>query len=474
MNLRKKKLIFSSIIIIFTLLLLIPPAQSLYVDTFKDFQDENIVRVALYECGSSFNEKQFVSLCNYEWKKNNKTFRFESTVIDNDDVLGTGPHPLTNENFDVFIIGASAKSYLMDGVNENWKSTVQDFVANGGGYIGVCGGANAASQGFKTPTNAFHRQVNRGVLGLANVYINDYFLGEWQYLMKFGFNAFLMENVTNTSYPSYPNVKTTVERNEGNEIFSVYTSNVRHISYAGGPGMYNASLSDSKFGPIIPLLRYDEELMHSKPIHYWKPSLDGWEIYSNVSTNLLDKFAGLATTYNTNGRIVLYGPHPEYPFVVIDGYIREYFGRGYMSSHALSKQYVYNYFGKLLNFSYNAWIIRRSMAWAAHISEEDLPPISETTIWLNQPRTGKGDANGRIFGIKTPIIVGSAYISGRLSEDIEKVEFYVNEDLKFVANDKPFEWLWNEKSFGKYVLKVVAYDSFGNKAYDSMDVWKIL
>jgi hypothetical protein len=451
-----------------------PSIQSVNVTNSKNIQDENVIKVALYECGSSFNERQFISLCNYEWEKNNKTFRFEATVIDNDDVIGSGSNPLTNENFDVFIIGASAKSYLIDGLNDKWKSNVQNFVANGGGYIGVCGGANAASQGFQTATNAFHRQVNKGVLGLANVYINDYFLGEWQYLMKFGFNAFLMENVTNTSYPSYPNVITSVEKNQKNEIFSTYKNNLRYISYAGGPGMYNASLNDPKLGPIIPLLRYAEELMHSKPIHYWRPTIGGWQIHSNVSTNLLNKFAGLATTYNSNGRVVLYGPHPEYPFVVIDGYIKEYYGRGYMSSHALSKQYVYNYFGKLLNFSYNAWIIRRSMAWAAHVSEEDLPPISETCIWLNQPRTGKGDANGRIFGIRKPVLVGSAYISGRLSEDIEKVEFYLDDVLKFVANDKPFEWLWDEKSYGKHVVKVIAYDNFGNKAYDSMEVLKFL
>ena len=467
MYLRKGKFFFSLLIITITIILSIPASQSVYTDNVFDLKDEGVIRVAIYDCSSSFNIKQFQAAFNYQWTQNNRTYRFYSTVIDEEDVLGYGPNPLTNENFDVFVIGASAKAYLFDGMNPDWKANVKKFVSNGGGYLGICGGANAASQGFENPENAFHRRVNKGVLGLANVYINDNFLGEWQYLLKIGFDAFFRENITNSSYPSYVSVNLSVEKNQDNAIFSTYDDNFRYIAYAGGPGMYNASKSDTKLGPIAPLLRYNEELMETKPIHYWRPTLDGWKIYKNVTTNLSGKFAGIATTYNSNGRVVLYGPHPEYPFVVINGTIEEYYGRGYMSSYALSKQYVYDYVGYLLNFSYNVWIVRRSVAWAAQIPEEDLPPISETVVWLSVN-------SNRLLEFVVPIHIGDVSLTTRTANNVEKVEFYIDNELKFVDYDAPYQWLWDERSFGKHSIEVVAYDTFGNLAYDSIEAWKIL
>ncbi|HDQ15738.1 MAG TPA: hypothetical protein ENN45_01615, partial [Bacteroidetes bacterium] len=332
MEFRKSNFLFPLMVIGISILFLMPASRSFYHDSISYSKDETVIKVAVYDCSSSFNIRQFQSAFNYEWNQNNNTYRLDMTVIDEKDVLGAGSNPLTNENFDVFVVAASAKSYLLDGLNPKWKENVQKFVSKGGGYLGICGGANAASQGFENPKNAFHKQVNKGVLGIANVYINDNFLGEWQYLMKFGFGAFIRENITNSTYPSYVSVNLSVEKNPENEIFSIYDDDFRYISYAGGPGMYNADISDPKLGGIIPLLKYNEEPMHTKPLHYWRPTVNGWKIYKNVTTNLLGTYAGLATTYNSNSRVVLYGPHPEYPFVVVNGSIQEYYGRGYMSS----------------------------------------------------------------------------------------------------------------------------------------------
>lgn len=137
--------------------------------------DVHMVHVALYDCG--YNNRFFDGIFEYNWTKNNHSYAFEVTVVNRDDVLGRGNISLTTENFDLLLIGASASSYLLDGLDPEWKKNVQQFVAGGGGYMGICGGANAASMGFEHPKNMFQRRVNRGVLELANVYINDYFLG---------------------------------------------------------------------------------------------------------------------------------------------------------------------------------------------------------------------------------------------------------------------------------------------------------
>jgi len=45
------------------------------------------------------------------------------------------------------------------------------------------------------------------------------------------------------------------------------------------------------------------------------------------------------------------------------------------------------------------------------------------------------------------------------SDDFEKVEFYINEELKCIAESCPFEWTWI--SFGAHVLSIKAYSKTG-------------
>ncbi len=46
------------------------------------------------------------------------------------------------------------------------------------------------------------------------------------------------------------------------------------------------------------------------------------------------------------------------------------------------------------------------------------------------------------------------------------VEFHIDDVLKSNDNKLPYEWLWDEFAFGTHEIKVVAYDSEGNKASD--------
>lgn len=140
--------------------------------------------------------------------------------------------------------------------------------------------------------------------------------------------------------------------------------------------MYPANKGDIKLGSIIPLLTYNEEPMITKPLHYWIPTISGWRIYTNVTTNLYGTYAGIATTYNDSGRIVLYGPHPE-DRVIVNGTVREYRGVGMLNFLLPFNTYVFNYFGTPLEKSYNWGVVRRSVAWAANIPDVDLPALQE-------------------------------------------------------------------------------------------------
>ena len=70
------------------------------------------------------------------------------------------------------------------------------------------------------------------------------------------------------------------------------------------------------------------------------------------------------------------------------------------------------------------------------------------------------------------IIIGKVTIEVDAGDEdgIERVEFYVDDVLKYTDYDEPYSWLWNEFSFGKYEIKAVAYDMEGNKAEDKINV----
>lgn len=43
--------------------------------------------------------------------------------------------------------------------------------------------------------------------------------------------------------------------------------------------------------------------------------------------------------------------------------------------------------------------------------------------------------------------------------------------LKGTDAESPYEWIWDERTFGTHEIKVVAYDNEGNTAVDSQEVW---
>ncbi|EMR73261.1 Peptidase C1A, papain [Thermoplasmatales archaeon SCGC AB-539-N05] len=63
------------------------------------------------------------------------------------------------------------------------------------------------------------------------------------------------------------------------------------------------------------------------------------------------------------------------------------------------------------------------------------------------------------------IIIGSITIEADVSDEIsgvEKVEFYIDDELKHIASDAPYEWTLNEPLFGKHTIKVIAHDNLDN------------
>jgi glutamine amidotransferase-like uncharacterized protein len=344
--------------------------------------DPTVIRVAIYV--GDGDELWVSNIFNYQWTVNGQVFMFQPTIIYAEDVIGSGPNPLTRDRFDVLLIGASARSYLVHGVSSLWKEKIRSFVSEGGGYIGLCAGAILASCGFEHPTSSFHNLVNHNMLEIANVNINDEFFGELQYVLKNGFSMDQWVQTENKTL-GYVDINTSVVSTDENVIFSCYDQPYRHLTYAGGPGFLPACRTDPVYGNITPLLLYNEELMNTKPLHYYRPTSDGWVIWKNVTTDLLGTCAGMMTSYGS-GRVILYGPHPEL-LLTVNGTVHEFLGKGlslYLPRFLQPTQYVFSYVGDMASYS-NYWVIRRSVAYAGHVDTDSLPPVEETKIVCVRP-----------------------------------------------------------------------------------------
>ena len=101
--------------------------------------------------------------------------------------------------------------------------------------------------------------------------------------------------------------------------------------------------------------------------------------------------------------------------------------------------------------------------------------VEEYPIDIEKPRKGylylfDQEITPTIFG-KTIIIGGITVETNVLNESsIDRVEFYVGDELRYVDEETLYEWKWDEFAIGRYEVKVIAYDEEGNKAEDEIDV----
>jgi len=96
-------------------------------------------------------------------------------------------------------------------------------------------------------------------------------------------------------------------------------------------------------------------------------------------------------------------------------------------------------------------------------------------VKISKPTKGFYLANSKIFNLPFSIIIGKIDIIVLTPgiENVDRVEFYIDNILKDTVNDEPFKYNYNTPSFGSRNIKVIAYDSEENKYYDSINIWKI-
>jgi len=326
---------------IFVLLLAGMPAFG--ITCCRENQDFVEVRVAVYDSVLKNISREAKDAVEYSWEDNGTKYEIVTSVINKSDLVRK--HVLTEGNFDVLLMPGSGRPYF-DAYDLRWRKEVKKFVEDGGGYVGICGGANLASMGFNEKLS-INNVLGMSTLGIANVYVNDQQGEEWQYLWK-----------SNWKY-GLPPINVYIP-DSGNPITGNFYDSYRNIRYGGGPGMYPAGVKNDKCGDIVPLAIYAEEPMEAAPIHRWKWDGGGWKIAANITTDIKGEYAAIATTYG-NGRVVLFGPHPEKK-TFFGGRIEEFPVR----KNTRFTWFIYNWSdGISSNRDYNWWMLQRSVAWTA-------------------------------------------------------------------------------------------------------------
>ena len=103
--------------------------------------------------------------------------------------------------------------------------------------------------------------------------------------------------------------------------------------------------------------------------------------------------------------------------------------------------------------------------------------LTPPTVKIMQPKNGLYLLNKKIISFFIPLVIGPIDIKINASDNdtgLKYIEIYVDEVLSANITSEPFVWRWDERTFGRHTLKVVAFDNAGNKATDEIIVWKIL
>ena len=87
----------------------------------------------------------------------------------------------------------------------------------------------------------------------------------------------------------------------------------------------------------------------------------------------------------------------------------------------------------------------------------------------------------RNFYFRKPLIIGSLNIEANILNDasrINKVEFYIDDELKASITSSPYIYQWIKEKIitfkHRHLIKVIAYDNYGNTKTDEIIVWKFL
>jgi len=97
-------------------------------------------------------------------------------------------------------------------------------------------------------------------------------------------------------------------------------------------------------------------------------------------------------------------------------------------------------------------------------------------VTITKPDKGLYVANMKILPFFVPLLFGSIEIQASVYEikraQVDRVEFYIDDEPQEVDTMAPYSWVWSQRSFGSHMIKVIAYKN-DKSATNELKVWKI-
>ena len=351
-----------------------------------------------------------------DWITDTHHYTFSVDIVTAGDVCGEFGGILrtgSTNNYDLFIIPGIAEPYLFCAPNfdvTNWRSNIRSFVNNGGGYLGICGGAVAASSGLTGGdgiTTPMERLIENSTLDLIRAKaVQDFahpMTATWAgYPSAVGQTAYLLYNVSdNYSRPTGVSIDLH-SIDTSHAFFNGFQEPQVAIRWYGGPGFVSEGADilarypiqevsaniNTRFhvweydGPITAPVGITTNYLNptdgdlNEYVDWLKNNMDfphvvDYDMISEeyITTHVSNSGAIVADTYG-NGRAIVFGPHPE-DWTWNEGYLQE---NPDTDSNTLKKG-LYHWESYTEN---NApeWMIFRGAAWAVGIPDDELPPFS--------------------------------------------------------------------------------------------------
>lgn len=377
----------------------------------------------------------------YHWNGQHKTYSIQTTAITDKDIVNG---KLTLKNFDVLLVpggGVGDGEAVVKGFScmpkvKKWKKQILNFVKDGGGYIGICGGTALATE-LATASGKHETLIEKlyqkSAIDFTQIksYYKDlalpiFCISQYKQPEKIGAMGYIFSfspgETKDGKRIHSGGVPVDFVINKSHPIFSDVSNSVVRIRWWGGPGLIlpekpdriidvlasfpSVDISDDDntrvfawrytgglLGLIKGLLRSFQLIKREKDslknvfLYAFYLAGDWQKSNRKISMDLQNRPSITAETFpNENkARIILCTSHPEY-MIWYDGHINEEptkknhtMGDGFHRWHdirPLSKDLIEE-------FTATWWIVRRFVAWTAKVPDEDLPPIEKGVITPN-------------------------------------------------------------------------------------------
>ncbi len=380
-----------------------------------------------------------VILNNYTWKKNNSTYNMISKELSDKDILNG---ELNNINFDILLIpggGVGDGHSITKGFNSSikvkkWKKKIQNFVKEGGGCIGFCGGAaliTPLSTGEnRKPRTFVERQYNKSSLDIS-CFISYYrhlafplfYIFQYKHPEKIGTTAYVFsyepgktkdgKRIHTGGIP----IDFIVDKN--NPIFSDYPYSTIRIRWWGGQSLLIPKNQDRQYSILATYPNQELHENNETRIHAWRyiGGLRGLisaflRALSYVKENKLKIFETAMTSFYLAGdwklsnkiiethfankpaitteiypnknqaRITLITAHPQYMIWNGGNIIEKNDNEFNCLAKGLYKwENIEKFKGSIDDYITNTWwLVRRLVAWTAKVKDRDLPPIIQQKL----------------------------------------------------------------------------------------------